>query len=165
MHSYEPLWAPDGSDDPPGLEEFRFRSALDIVSYAQHWCCIGRNTWPEVWHLDDEGAFHCGFRASSRDSIREWARDPDDLCISRQQGLATRACPNRWLIVESRPESTSPHAVVDERDAQAFLQLRRRIVQIDPVLELVDVMIFDDAYHWWSLHELTTGTMEWPAVR
>jgi hypothetical protein len=24
-----------------------------------------------------------------------------------------------------------------------------------------DVMVFDQEFHWWSLHELTSGTMTW----
>ncbi len=31
------------------------------------------------------------------------------------------------------------------------------------LLLLVDDVIFDDEFHWWSLNELTSGSGEWPS--
>jgi len=28
-------------------------------------------------------------------------------------------------------------------------------------INLIDAMVFDDDGHWWSLHELTTGSLAW----
>ncbi len=48
---------------------------------------------------------------------------------------------------------------MDEADAHTFLVLSRNLAGIG--LRLVDAVIFDDEGHWWSLHELTTGTTRW----
>ena len=120
---------------------------------------MGWKTWPDVWHLDDEGVVQCYFRASSIDSIRRWAQDPSRLRRSRLAGLAEGGCADRWLIVETR-HAFRTDLRVDERDAKAFLVLRRELTRIG--LVLVDTMIFDDNLHWWSMHELTSGTTRWP---
>ena len=46
-----------------------------------------------------------------------------------------------------------------EDDARAFLRLRRGLARHGVVL--LDVMVFDQEFHWWSLHELTSGTTTW----
>ncbi|HXH55957.1 hypothetical protein [Iamia sp.] len=77
----------------------------------------------------------------------------------RQEGLRTSGCADRWLVVDSRPRRWHDGPVVDEADAEAFLRLRPQVESFG--VELVDVVIFDDQCHWWSLHELTTGTASW----
>ena len=32
-------------------------------------------------------------------------------------------------------------------------------------IALVDDVIFDDAMHWWSLQELTSGSTDWPSTK
>ena len=160
MHTYAALWPEDEVGELPELEQFRFNSADDVVAWAQRDRTIGWMTWPEVWHLDDEGAFRCYYKAFSRDSIRRWAEDPTDLHRSRQQCLAEGECAGRWLIVESRPTWHVGEPTVDERDAEAFGSLRRELASIG--VTLVDAVIFDDARHWWSMHELTSGAATWP---
>jgi hypothetical protein len=48
---------------------------------------------------------------------------------------------------------------VDESDAHAFLDLRQGLARHG--ITLLDVMVFDQEFHWWSLHELTSGTTRW----
>lgn len=52
-------------------------------------------TWPEVWHLDDEGVVRCSCRASSLDTLVRWADDPSGLHRSRRAGLRTTGCTDR----------------------------------------------------------------------
>jgi hypothetical protein len=39
----------------PAIEELRFNDAVDVVAWAEIDFMIGHQTWPEVWHLDDDG--------------------------------------------------------------------------------------------------------------
>jgi hypothetical protein len=157
VHNYD---RPAASTEPlPSIAEFRFNDALDVVAYAEINPCLGWNTWPEVWHLDDEGRRACGYRASSCDSLTRWARNPSDLRRSRREGLASGGCADRWVIVDSRRVGLDDPP--DEGDGQAFLTLRRSLRRIG--VELVDAVVFDDEGHWWSLHELTAGTTAWTA--
>ena len=50
-----------------------------------------------------------------------------------------------------------------ESDAEAFMTLRQLLAQDG--IELLDAVIFDETDHWWSMHELTSGTSKWPAGR
>lgn len=157
MHTYERSEAAaDGK--LPDLETYRFNDALDVVAWASVDHTIGWATWPEVWHLDGDGRFQCYFKASSGDSIRRWANDPSSLFRSRAEGRRTRGCANRWLIVESRPRWLHDDTI-NEEDARAFLATRSHLAGIG--VHLVDAVIFDDARHWWSLHEVTTGDTAW----
>ena len=156
MHTYQrPLATPE---PPSDIDDFLFNDALDVVAFAELNPCIGKLTWPEAWHLDETGAFQCYFKGSSLDSLLEWAEDPWPLERSRREGLANGGCADRWVIVDSRPRW---HAVApDEDDVRAFLDLRLHLRDALGV-ELVDVVVFDDEGHWWSLHELTCGTTAW----
>ena len=145
MHTYAPLWPEDELGELPELEHFRFNSAADVVAWAQRDRTIGWMTWPEVWHLDDEGAFRCYYKACTGYSIRRWAQDSTDLRRSRHEGLAQGGCPSRWLVVESRPIWLGGQPTVDERDAKAFGSLRHELESIGVIL--LDTMIFDDARH------------------
>ena len=156
MHTYERRWT---DDSPlPDIEAYRFADALDVVAFAEADRLIGWRTWPEVWHLDDEGRFRCHFRGSSRASLKRWADRPWPLHRSRAEGLADGGCPDRWLIIDSRPRGTRDQ--VDDSDPGAFLRLRDELRSIE--LLLVDAVVFDDQGHWWSMHEQTCGTTRWP---
>jgi len=158
MHTYPHRWTDD--TEVPDLESYRFTDALDVVALAELDRTQGWKTWPEVWHLDDEGRLRCAFRASSGQTLQRWADDPRPLRRSRAEGLADGGCPDRWLIVDSRPCGLSFRAGVDESDPAAFLAIRRDLATIG--LTLVDAVVFDDQGHWWSMHELTSGTTRWP---
>jgi hypothetical protein len=159
MHTYEALWSDDTIDDLPSITEFRFRCALDVVSWAQLDRTIGWKTWPEVWHLDDGGVFQCYQKGSSLESLTGWADDPQNLFRSRWEGLALGGCASRWLIIESRPLCMYSPPTVTEADVAAFESVRRSLASLD--VDLVDAMVFDDARHWWSINELLTGSTTW----
>jgi hypothetical protein len=94
----------------------------------------------------------CASRASSLDGLRRWAQDPYGLHRSRREGeRAPGGCAPNWLIVENR---TLGHDGVppSELDVQAFLTVRAELASIG--VHLVDTMIFDGEFHWWSMHDL-----------
>ena len=159
MHRYERLISDLDDVHPPSIEAYRFRDALDVVALAQVDRCIGWKTWPEVWHLDQEGAFTCYYKASTLDSIQDWADDPTPLHRSRIEGLRSGGCGDRWLVVDSRPTWLRKPPTTDESDVEAFVRLRPSLAAFG--VALLDVVIFDDDQHWRSLHELTTGMTAW----
>jgi hypothetical protein len=161
MHEYEQLWSDDPDERPPSIGEFRFQSALDVVGCAQHWCHIGRTTWPEVWHLDETGALVSYFKGSSLDSIKTWADDPSYILHADRRSIVSVAGRERWLIVDSR-QAWKHSPIVDEGDVAAYVTLRAHLSSAD--VDLLDAVIFDDQFHWWSLHELTSGATTWPQV-
>ena len=145
----------------PAVESLRFRCASDVVAWASIDFSLGRNTWPEIWHLDNSGKLHCLHRGSSLDSVRAWAANPEPLLRPRTDELSRlTGCPDRWVVIDSRPSSRYPPPAVVQADVEAFEQLRLLLATITVVL--LDVVIFDDDYCWWSLHEITTGSTEWP---
>src|ERR1700730_313157 len=162
MHDYAALWPPDGIGELPRVEDYRFRSALDVVAWAQRDRTIGWKTWPEVWHVDPDGEFQCYHKGSSLDGLERWAEEPEDLCRVRYQGEAGPGCPSRWSIVDSRPAWLYHEPIVSERDAEAFVTIRNALAADG--IELLDAVVFDDARHWWSMNELLTGTTTWPAA-
>ena len=159
MHTYQGRWPDDHSERVlPRLADFRFNDALDVARYAELDWLIPWRTWPEVWHLDDDGAFQCGSKGTSLDSVQTLAEDPADMLRCREVDLDW-PCPDRWLVIEPRHPWNDPYQV-DESDAQAFLDLRQGLARHG--VTLLDVMVFDQEFHWWSLHELTSGTTRWP---
>ena len=157
MHTYTP--APL-SGELPSILDYRFNDAYDVVARAEDDGTIGRLTWPEAWHLDVHGEFRCYFKGSTLDSLQGWAEDPGDLLYSREVGLREGGCAPRWVIVDSRPSWMAEFKpVVGEGDASAFLCIRKHLAQVGVVL--VDAVVFDDAGHWWSMYELTSGTTRW----
>lgn len=159
MHTYD---RPEPSADAlPSIRAFRFNDALDLVAYAELDATIGWKTWPEAWHLDAAGLFECYYKASSCDSLVRWARDPSGLYRSRREGLARGGCTQRWVIVDSRPVWLNDPPIVSEADAEAFLRVRRHLRRVG--VHLLDCVVFDDDGHWWSMHELTSGTTAWAA--
>lgn len=159
MHSYDQLVTRENYVDYPDLGSFRFRRAEDVVELARLDPFIGTATYPDVWHLDRDGEMTCRSQASSLDSLQRWAVDPWSLLMSRATGLSDGGCTPDWILIEPRPAWRHPTSVVDESDAAAFLRLRGVLARVG--VNLLDAVIFDDAQHWWSLHELTSGTTTW----
>jgi hypothetical protein len=158
MHTYRQLW----SDDPeawtlPKMRNFRFAKPLDVVAFAELDPVLRWRNNPEVWHLDGRGRLRCGCHSSSGESVRTFADDLDGLLACRRTELGW-PCPNRWLIVESRHPWHEAYQV-NEDDGRAFVALRRALGGHG--ITLLDVMVFDQQFHWWSLHELTSGTATW----
>lgn len=157
MHTYE-LRSQQEQSTCPEIGDFRFRSALDVAEWAEYNPYIGRSTHPDIWHLDAEGQFQCYTPSYTLNSLKRYAKDPHDLFISREHGLMLGNCPNRWLFIEPMLP-WNDHPVPDEADASAFVVLRATLETIG--VELVDAVMFDDAYHWWSMNELLTGSPFW----
>jgi len=151
--TYVPIYDPANLADAPSpdLEAHRFRSPDDVVEWARRDFTIPTKTFPEVFHLDVDGAYRCGYRASSLDTIGRWADDPHDLLRSRWEGMATMRCADNWLILEPRtlPSATVPPT---EADAQAFAHVRKVLATVG--VQLVDLVVFDSGFHAWSMHEL-----------
>jgi hypothetical protein len=144
---------PEVDDLPyPDLSDYRFRSPADVVEYARHDRCIGWATWPDVWHLDDEGRFRCYFKGSTLDRLDRWAQNPYALVRSRREGLRSPdGCAPNWLIIENRTllrDDLPP----SELDGRSFVVLRSSLESVG--VNLVDAVIFDSDFHWWSLHDL-----------
>src|SRR3954452_7586713 len=97
MHCYDKP-EPDGSS-VPSLDGVVFKGPIDVVRWAERDPTIGWSTSPAGWQLDAGGAPRCFTIGSSCDSIRRWSLDSSLLRRSR----AGCPCPDRWLIVESRP--------------------------------------------------------------
>lgn len=159
MHTYEPITVSDPADIPSICGK-TFHDAFDVVEFERISNLVAWRTWPEVWHLDDTGEMRCYHKASSLDSIREWADDPRTLLLAREQGLRNGGCADRWVIIESRTAMWHGEGIVSEADAKAFLDLRALLSRHG--IELLDAVIFDDANHWWSMHELTSAGTRWP---
>jgi hypothetical protein len=157
VHSYEPQWNPDETDKMGAIGPFT--GPLDVVAYAARDILVSHSTFPSLYHLDTQGKVRCCSRDGSLSNVRKWAVDPTGLYLPRLIN-PRRSCPNRWLAVESRPTSRYGSCVVNEADAEAFVTVRKTVAA-RALIDLVDVMIFDDACHWWSLHELTTGQTTW----
>ncbi len=155
MHTYTPLQAP--GDPLPDITDYRFHDALDVADYARRNRQIGWQTWPDIWHLDDDGLMRCASRCSSLDGIRWWAEEAYFLRRTREASLETGTCPTRWVIVESRVVFDGD--VMHEGDVVAYHAVRRELAALG--VTLLDAVIFDDKCHWWSMHELTTGTTRW----
>jgi hypothetical protein len=151
MATYQPLYDPASKDlEPPSLVDEPFRSPADVLEHARRDHLIPWKTWPEVWHLDVHGRFHCYFRAFTGDRITGWAADPRPLFKSRAEGLAsTDGCAPNWLIIETRyigdPTPT-------EADVQALFIVRDMLAKVG--VNLIDDVVFDSTNQWWSLHDL-----------
>jgi len=159
MHTYELRATP--LDPLPDITTYRFHDALDVVAYAARDLVIGSKTWPEVWHLDDEGRFCCYCKGSSLDSLERWAVDSTPLVRSRACGVSSSdGCADGWVVVDSKPSWLRGEPIVTEATVAAFLMVRDRLALLG--VTLLDAVIFDDLRHWWSIHELITGTTAWP---
>lgn len=160
MHTYTKRWNDDApSDDLPSFDDFLFRDLSDLIRWAELDRSTAWRTWPDIWHLDDNGAFRCGSKGSSLDGVHGYAEDPGRLLECRWY-MPRDDCPDRWLIIEPRHPWNDPYSI-GESDAAAFLALRSGLADYD--ITLLDVVVFDQEFHCWSLHELTTGSTTWPS--
>jgi hypothetical protein len=117
MHTYQRRWADDPSARVlPRLSDFRFNNALDVVLYAELDWLVTWRTYPDVWHLDDDGTFRCGSKGSSLDSVRGFAENPSTLLRCREVVL-DEPCPDRWLVIEPHHPWRKDRYRVDEGDA------------------------------------------------
>jgi hypothetical protein len=158
MHTYELRATP--RDPVPDITTYRFRDARDVVAYAERALVIGRRTWPEVWHLDEVGQFSCYYEGSSLDSLEQWAVDSTPLVRCRAAGVrSSDGCADGWVVVDSKPSWLRGEPIVTEATVAAFLTVRDRLELLG--VTLLDAVIFDDLRHWWSIHELITGTTAW----
>jgi hypothetical protein len=160
MHTYTKRWNDDERDyDQPSYDDFHFRGLDDLIRWAELDRTTAWRTWPEIWHLDDDGAFRCGSKGSSFEGVHTYAKEPGRLLDCRWY-MPRDDCPDRWLIIEARHPWDEPYRV-DESDAAAFLELRHGLEEY--AITLLDVVVFDQEFHCWSLHELTTGSTTWPS--
>ena len=134
MHSYQRRWADGPAGTLPKLAVFHFGSALDVVRWAELDPVLTWRTYPDVWHLDEAGAYRCGSRGSSLDSVRTFAADPDAMLECRLVEL-DEPCSDRWLVIEPRHEWMDPYRV-DEGDAQAFLTLRKGLARYGGAMQI-----------------------------
>lgn len=159
MHSYQRQWPDDGSDwTPPSPSDFRFRDARDVATFAAMDALTTWYTYPHVWHLDRSGRWHCCSKGSSIDSVRRFAEAPEYMLECRLTSV-DHPCPDYWVVLEPRHRWDPECYEVTEGDAQAFVVLRRELARLG--VTLLDVVVFDEDFHWWSLHELTSGSTEW----
>lgn len=160
MHTYTKRWSDDERDaDQPSYDDFLFRGLNDLIRWAELDRTTAWRTWPEIWHLDDDGAFRCGSKGSSLEGVQAYAEDPERLLACRWY-TPRDDCPDRWLIIEVRDERNDPYPVGGS-DVAAFVELRRGLEDFG--VTLLDVVVFDQELHCWSLHEMATGSTTWPS--
>lgn len=163
MHTYQQRWPEDRTDwEPPSLDGRAFRSADDVAAFAEIDALTAWYTWSQVWHLDAEGFFCCCSGGSTGESVQRFAANPGALLECRWVET-DMVCPDNWVILEPRHPWMRDRYHVTEDDARAFIELRRGLDELG--IQLLDVVVFDQEFHWWSLHELTSGTTVWPAGR
>ena len=164
MHTYTARWPEKfDADARPNIDEFRFNDALDVVAWAELDRLVGHwRNWPETFHIDETGRFHCYDKSGTGATVRQFAEDPTYFEDSRL-GFLEGGCPPRWFIVESRPRCVyEDEQQPTEGDVAAFMALRRRVAARG--IALVDDIVFDDAFHWWSMQELVSGSTAWPST-
>jgi hypothetical protein len=151
--TYVPLYDPGdlAAAPSPDLGAHRFRSPDDVVEWARRDFTLPTKTFPEVFHLDDDGAYRCGFRAFTGNTIVRWADEPHDLFRSRWEGVAQMGCADNWLILEPRGASRAPIPPT-EADAEAFVHVRKVLAPLG--VHLIDLVVVDGRFHVWSMHEL-----------
>lgn len=157
MHPFHTRWR---AEDPvPLIGSRRFADTRDVIDHLEHDPGALTRTWAELWHLDDDGAFQCCSRGVSFDTIRTFARRPDQLLECRDIDVG-HPCPDRWLIIESRRRwADSP--LVSEADGQAYQRLAEGLARRG--VTLLDALLIGDQPVWWSMRELTTGSTAWPS--
>ncbi len=159
MHTYPQLWSDGARPEFPITSDDVFTCAEDVVAKAALWPLMGRATFPEVWHLDPDGHYECGWQASSLDTLVGWAEEPEWLQTHLWHSRADGCRHDRWVIVDSRPTELPTRERVGELDAWAFGRLRHDLARSG--INLVDAVVFDDRQHWWSMRELTMRTTSW----
>ena len=148
----------DGLRATPQLTSFVYRDALDVVRYSELEPLTTWYTYPHAWHLDDGGVWRCCSKGSSFDSVRRYADEPEIMLHCRETPVKP-PCPNNWVMLEPRRPYREDEYQVSEEDARAFIILRGRLAVYG--ISLLDVVVFDQDKHWWSLHEVTSGTTAW----
>ena len=91
----------------------------------------------------------------------EVRREPERACSAVGRSSSTSRAPTAgW--------SSSPAIRGARTGTASTKETRRRSVAFvarladEHGITLLDVMVFDQEFHWWSLHELTSGTTRWP---
>jgi hypothetical protein len=159
MHRYTPRWSETDSErDVPSRDGRTFRDAHDFIEYAADDRLTTWYTYPWMWHLDESGRARCFSKGSSLCDVQLFAQEPERVVECRMVGTDC-ACPPYWLMIESRQSWRTRGADVTEADAAAFLDLRRTLATYG--ISLLDDIVVDEQFHWWSLHELTAGTTVW----
>lgn len=139
----------------------QFCDAASVAGFVGRDAYFFHGLYPRLWHLGENGRPRCETRCSSCDGLRSWPEFPNSLYGSREQGLATRSCPNRWLIVE--PWWRRDDGLPGEGDVACFLTIKE--ILNDLGVELLDaVLVSQECGCWWSMRELTTGSSTWSAV-
>lgn len=159
MHRYSPRWsATDDADTGPNLDDYTFRDARDVIEYAADDRLTTWYTYPWLWHLDDRGTARCFSKGSSLCDIQRFAEEPDIVLAPRQ--FSRRAsCPPFWIIIESRKNWRRLGTDVTEADVAAFIDLRKTLAKHG--IALLDDIVVNEQFEWWSLHELSSGTTAW----
>ena len=99
----------------------------------------------------------CSSKCSSIDDVQTIAEMPERVLDCRDVDTGD-ACPNYWLLIESRRKILR-RTDVTEADAAAFVSLRRSLAEHG--IALLDDVIVNEQFQWWSLNELTSGTTAW----
>lgn len=158
MHTYQR----PPSDTPATLRTDphppRLASIDDVIRWASSEPAFGAREDLTVWHLD-RNEVTCWHEACSQTTLVGWSHDPTALLAARLSGLDRGGCGTDWLITDSRTRYSCAPVPPDRDDAAAFLVLRTELADIG--VRLVDVVVFDDAGHWWSMRELALGTTDW----
>ena len=155
-------YANPGRVEPfPDIHDHRFHDALDVVAYAEVGGIVSGERRCSSWHLDRDGRFACGTRATLCDSLAEWADDPERLVRAFIAARRDGGCASRWVIIDERGPVDGPCSLPGEEDAEQFLRLRRQLEVVG--IRLLDAVIFDGANRWWSMSELLTGSTRWEA--
>ena len=158
MHTFTPAWT-ELSDEPPPIVDYRFRSADDVIAYCQHEPLSVLSTYPELWHLDEDGQFVCCSKGTTLSTLEYMAEHPSWLLDCREFD-ADDSCPNQWVIVAPRPGWLFDGKAIGSVEIDAFIELRRWLWRNEQ-LHLLDYVAIDDCGHWWSLNELVCGTRIW----
>jgi hypothetical protein len=159
MHRYTPRWSDTTATwDVPDLDQFVFRDAVDFIEYAAVDRLTTWYTYPWLWHLDTSGRARCFSKGSSLDDVQRFAAEPERVVECRPTSPGDE-CPPYWLIIESRQQWLPRGCDVTEADAAAFIDLRRSLAAFG--ITLLDDIVVNEQFEWWSLHELTAGTTVW----
>ncbi len=101
-------------------------------------------------HLDSDGSFTCGTRATILDSLEQWATDPSRIV----NAAATTTCGRRWIIFVRQDSPPNEH------DASHFLDIRAALACEG--VDLIDCVIAWNANHV-SMHFLEHRTTNYTA--
>ena len=162
MHRYTPRWSETGPEEEISRRDERvFRDALHFIDYASDDRLTTWYTYPWLWHLDESGRARCFSKGSSLCDVQRFAEEPDSVVGCREVD-AGGECPPYWFIIESRRDWRRRGIGVTEADVAAFIDLRRTLATYG--ITLLDDIIVNERFEWWSLHELTAGTTAWDFV-